>query len=105
MRIRLFLSVNDMSDPCGIGLGTGQCVPGSGTLLAERDFSDEIAVAIDDAVGSLVDQAYRRCKQALVENRVVLDKLAVMLMKKETVDAEELQELLTTDDVKMASIA
>lgn len=47
----------------------------------------------------------RRCKQTLVENRVVLDKLAAMLMEKETVDAEERQELLATNDVKMASIA
>jgi cell division protease FtsH len=53
----------------------------------------------------LVDQAYRRCKQTLVENRNVLDKLAQRLMEQETVDAEELQELLATNDVKMASIA
>jgi ATP-dependent Zn protease len=63
------------------------------------------AHANDDEVRNLIDQAYRRCKQTLVENRLVLDKLAVMLMKKETVDAEELQELLTKDDVKMVSIA
>jgi cell division protease FtsH len=74
-------------------------------IMAERDFSDETAVAIDDAVGSLIDQAYRRCKQTLVENRNVLDKLAAMLMERETVDAEELQELLATNNVKMASIA
>jgi cell division protease FtsH len=53
----------------------------------------------------LVDQAYRRCKSVLLENRVVLDKLAAMLIEKETVDSEELQELLTTNEVKMASIA
>jgi ATP-dependent Zn protease len=63
------------------------------------------AHANDDEVRNLVDQAYRRCKQTLVENRVVLDKLAAILMEKETVDAEELQELLARNDVKMASIA
>jgi cell division protease FtsH len=52
-----------------------------------------------------VDQAYRRWKQTLVETCVVLDRLAAMLMEKETVDAEELQELLAMNDVKMASIA
>jgi cell division protease FtsH len=41
----------------------------------------------------------------LVENRAVLDKLAEILIEKETVDAEELQDLLATSDVKMAAIA
>jgi cell division protease FtsH len=31
--------------------------------------------------------------------------VAQMLIEKETVDAEELQEILATNDVKMASIA
>jgi cell division protease FtsH len=35
----------------------------------------------------------------------VLDRLANMLVEKETVDAEEFQELLTTSNVKMAPIA
>jgi cell division protease FtsH len=40
-----------------------------------------------------------------VKNRVVLDKLAAMLMEQETVDTEELQELLAMNEVKLASIA
>jgi cell division protease FtsH len=41
----------------------------------------------------------------LVTNKHVLDKLAEMLIEKETVDAEELQEVLANNDVKMAAIA
>jgi cell division protease FtsH len=41
----------------------------------------------------------------LTGNRSILDHLARMLVDKETVDAEELQQLLATSDVKMASIA
>ena len=73
--------------------------------MADRDFSEKTASTVDDEVRNLVDQAYRRCKQTLVENRVVLDKLAEMLVERETVDSEELQELLATNDVKMAGIA
>ncbi|HEY9663692.1 MAG TPA: hypothetical protein V6C65_35030, partial [Allocoleopsis sp.] len=51
------------------------------------------------------DQAYRRAKQVLTENREVLDRLADMLIERETVDAEELQDLLATSNVKVASIA
>jgi cell division protease FtsH len=96
--------MSDRLGPVALGRSQGGMFLGR-DIMAERDFSNETAAAIDDEVRNLVDQAYRRCKQVLVENRTVLDKLAGMLMEKETVDAEELQELLATNDVKMASIA
>ncbi|MBW4664998.1 MAG: ATP-dependent zinc metalloprotease FtsH3 [Chroococcus sp. CMT-3BRIN-NPC107] len=74
-------------------------------IVAERDFSEETAAAIDDEVRKLVDVAYRRAKEVLVNNRHILDTLANMLIEKETVDADELQELLASSDVKTASLA
>nr|WP_199307692.1 MULTISPECIES: ATP-dependent zinc metalloprotease FtsH3 [unclassified Leptolyngbya] len=74
-------------------------------IMAERDFSEETASAIDDEVRNLVEQAYRRAKSVLAENRSVLNQLAQMLVERETVDSEELQELLAVSDVKMAPIA
>jgi len=74
-------------------------------IMAERDFSEETAAAIDDEVRNLVEQAYRRAKSVLIENRMVLDQLAQMLVERETVDSEELQDLLAVSDVKMAPIA
>ncbi len=74
-------------------------------IMAERDFSEETAAVVDDEVRSLVDEAYKRAKDVLTNNRAVLDRLASMLIEKETVDAEELQELLANNDVKMAALA
>jgi len=74
-------------------------------IVAERDFSEETAAVIDDEVRKLVDVAYRRAKEVLVSNRQILDTLAAMLIEKETVDADELQELLANSDVKTASLA
>jgi len=74
-------------------------------IVAERDFSEETAAAIDDEVRKLVNVAYRRAKEVLVSNRHILDTLASMLIEKETVDADELQELLANSDVKTASLA
>lgn len=74
-------------------------------IVAERDFSEETAAIIDDEVSQLVEVAYRRAKEVLVNNRHVLDQLAQMLVEKETVDAEELQEILANNDVKTAAIA
>jgi cell division protease FtsH len=96
-----------MSDKLGpVALGRQQGNPFLGRDIAsERDFSEKTAASIDAEVRSLVDQAYARCKTVLLENRHILDKLADMLVDKETVDSEELQNLLATNDVKMASIA
>jgi len=62
-------------------------------IVAERDFSEETAAAIDDEIHQLVEVAYGRAKEVLVNNRHVLDQLAQRLVER-TVDAEELQELL-----------
>ena len=74
-------------------------------IVAERDFSEETAAAIDDEVRQLVEVAYRRAKEVLVSNRHILDLLANMLIEKETVDADELQDLLANNDVKTAALA
>jgi cell division protease FtsH len=52
-----------------------------------------------------VDQAYQRAKEVLLNNRIILDKLAEMLVEKETVDSDELQEILTSNGVRMAALA
>jgi cell division protease FtsH len=96
--------MSDRLGPVALGRQQGNMFMGR-DIMAERDFSEETAATIDDEVRTLVDQAYRRAKEVLVGNRHVLDKLADILVDKETVDADELQELLANNDVKMAAIA
>jgi cell division protease FtsH len=90
--------------PVALGRQQGNMFLGR-DIASERDFSEETAALIDDEVSVLVAEAYRRAKDVLVGNKPVLDKLANMLVDKETVDAEELQDLLANNDVKMAAIA
>ncbi|MBD1861216.1 ATP-dependent zinc metalloprotease FtsH3 [Trichocoleus desertorum GB2-A4] len=96
--------MSDRLGPVALGRQQGNMFLGR-DIAAERDFSEETAATIDDEVRNLVEQAYRRSKAVLIENRHVLDLLADMLVEKETVDAEELQELLGNNDVKIAAIA
>ncbi len=96
--------MSDRLGPVALGRQQGNMFLGR-DIAAERDFSEETAAAIDDEVRSLVDQAYRRAKAVMIQNRHVLDQLAAMLIEKETVDSEELQELLANNDVKIAAIA
>jgi cell division protease FtsH len=96
--------MSDRLGPVALGRQQGNMFLGR-EIASDRDFSDTTAAAIDDEVRNLVDQAYQRSKDVLVGNKHILDKLAAMLIEKETVDAEELQEVLANNDVKMAAIA
>ena len=96
--------MSDRLGPVALGRQQGNMFLGR-DIAAERDFSEETAATIDDEVRNLVDQAYRRSKAVLSSNRHVLDDLAKLLIEKETVDSDELQDLLANSDVKMATIA
>jgi cell division protease FtsH len=96
--------MSDRLGPVALGRQNGNMFLGR-DIASDRDFSDSTAATIDSEVRKLVDEAYLRAKDVLVSNRHVLDKLAEMLIEKETVDADELQEVLANNDVKMAAIA
>ncbi|WP_330204075.1 ATP-dependent zinc metalloprotease FtsH3 [Cyanobacterium sp. Dongsha4] len=90
--------------PVALGRQNGNVFLGR-DIASDRDFSDSTAAMIDEEVKKLVDVAYQRAKDVLQNNRQVLDTLAQMLVEKETVDSEELQELLNSSDVKLAAMA
>jgi cell division protease FtsH len=94
--------MSDKLGPLALGRSQGGMFLGR-DIAAERDFSEDTAAAIDDEVSQLVDAAYRRATDVLNANRPVLDELAEMLVEQETVDAEQLQELLINRDVTVAS--
>jgi cell division protease FtsH len=96
--------MSDRLGPVALGRQNGNVFLGR-DIASDRDFSDETAAAIDEEVRNLVDRAYRRAKEVLTNNRYILDRLAEMLVEKETVEADELQELLDNNDVKMAALA
>ncbi|OCQ88995.1 cell division protein FtsH [Nostoc sp. MBR 210] len=96
--------MSDKLGPVALGRQQGNMFLGR-DIMSERDFSEETAAAIDEEVRKLVDTAYTRAKEVLVNNRHILDQLAQMLVDKETVDAEELQEILANNDVKTAAFA
>jgi len=96
--------MSDRLGPVALGRQQGNMFLGR-DIMSERDFSEETAAAIDEEVRKLVDTAYIRAKEVLVNNRKVLDEIAQMLIEKETVDAEELQQILGNNDVKMAAFA
>lgn len=87
--------------PVALGRSQGGMFLGR-DIAAERDFSEDTAAIIDAEVSDLVDVAYKRATKVLVDNRSILDELSEMLVEKETIDAEDLQELLIQRDVRVA---
>ena len=93
--------MSDGIGPVALGRSQGGMFLGR-DIASERDFSEETAAMIDSEVYDLVDVAYKRATKVLVDNRSVLEELTEMLIEQETVDAEELQELLIKRDVRVA---
>ena len=96
--------MSDRLGPVALGRQNGNVFMGR-DIASDRDFSNETAAAIDEEVRNYVDQAYSRAKKVLTDNRHILDRLAEMLIEKETVEADELQNVLAENDVKMATLA
>ncbi|MEE9508303.1 MAG: ATP-dependent zinc metalloprotease FtsH [Anaerolineales bacterium] len=62
-------------------------------ISEQRDYSEDIAVKIDGEVRKLVEEAYERAKQILVEYRVQLDAIAEYLIEMETIDRKDFEDL------------
>ncbi len=57
-------------------------------------YSQNVAEKIDREVAVLIDQSYERARELLTQNREKLDLLATTLLEKETLQANEIYELL-----------
>ncbi len=60
----------------------------------QTSVSGETAKLIDSEVRSIIDQCYATAKQLLTENRDKLDAMAEALMKYETIDAEQIDDIM-----------
>ncbi|WUI00035.1 ATP-dependent zinc metalloprotease FtsH [Spirillospora sp. NBC_00431] len=70
------------------GTGQGEVFLGR-DMGHERDYSEDIASAIDDEVRRYIEAAHDTAWEILVEYRDVLDELVVNLMEKETLSKEQ----------------
>lgn len=58
-----------------------------------RDFSEEVAAAIDEEVRAFIEAAHQEAYDLLVANREALDAIVVALMERETLQKEEIEEI------------
>lgn len=83
--------------PVKLGSASGEVFMGR-DMGHGREFSEKIAERIDNQVRALIEQAHNEAYQVLNDNRDVLDRLALELLEKETLDHLELAEIFK--DVK-----
>ena len=60
-----------------------------------RDFSERVAERVDAQVRALIEQAHNEAYEVINANREVLDRLALALLEKETLDHLELAEIFS----------
>ena len=70
------------------------------SVTQHKQVSDETAHVIDVEVRRVIDAAYQKAKGILVENRAKLDALAAALMKYETIDEEQLKDIMAGREPK-----
>lgn len=58
-----------------------------------RNYSEDVAAAIDKEMRTLIDTAYNRAETLIKENMDKLNRIAEALLEKETIDAKEFEEL------------
>ena len=56
-----------------------------------RDYSEEVAAAIDEEVRAFIETAHQEAYDVLVANRDVLDAMVVALLERETLDKAEIE--------------
>ncbi len=75
--------------------GQGEGMVFLGKEIHERkDYSEKTAENIDIEIKDLVDSCYQKAKDILVKNRIILDKVAKVLLEKETLERDEFAKLV-----------
>ncbi len=106
--VRQMIMEYGMSDELGpitLGKKQQQQVFLGRDLARDRDYSDEIAYAIDKEMRKVIDRSYQAAKEILEKNRDKLDIVAQALLERETLDAVEIAALMkgkTLEDLAQA---
>ena len=68
-------------------------------IAQHKDYSEETAIEIDREVRRIVEECLNKAESLLRENEYRLDKLAEALLERESLNAQEIEELIKEDTV------
>lgn len=77
-----------------VKLGTNSSEPFLGRDLShQRDYSENLAATVDIEIRKLIDKAHQEAFDILEVNRAILDQLVLVLLEKETILKDEIEEI------------
>ncbi len=80
--------MSDLLGPRAYGNGSGAVFLGR-EIAEQRDYSEHYAQQIDDEVKRILQSAYQRAKDLLLERREKMEELVAILIERETLNADE----------------
>jgi cell division protease FtsH len=73
------------------------------SMSKAKNMSDDTARAIDAEIKAIIDRNYERAEKILTDNRDILEAMKDCLMKYETIDAKQIDDLMARRDVRPPS--
>ena len=70
------------------------------SVTQHKNISDDTAKAIDEEVRSIIDSCYSKAEKLLDENQDILHSMADALMKYETLDKDQIEDLMQRKEVR-----
>lgn len=95
--VRQMITEYGMSDTLGpitFGRPTSQQVFLGRDISHDRNYGEEVASAIDKEVRAIIEDAYAQCRRMLVDNSDKLELIAQALLVHETLEADQLKNLM-----------
>jgi len=106
--VRKMITEYGMSDNLGymtFGHGHEEQVFLGRDISRDKNYSEEIAAAIDREIRRIMDESFQRAKDIINEHRDQLDQIAKLLLEKETIESEEFIALIGEKPKKEESLA
>ena len=85
--------MSDRLGPLTLGQKQDQVFLGR-DFASHPEYSDQVAYEIDSEIRTLIDRAHDEALEILTEHREKLDEIAAALIEKETIEKEDLVELM-----------
>ncbi len=79
--------------PVSLESQTGEVFLGNG-LMNRSEYSEEVAVRIDDQVRELAELGHNMARKIIQEQRIVIDRLVDLLIERETINGEEFRQIV-----------
>ncbi len=63
-------------------------------ISSKREYSDDTAIKIDKEIHKIIEEAYETGKSIILENSVILEKIAELLLEKESINSDEIVKII-----------